>query len=271
MKKALLIQKEILNTSEAAELLNVTSQTIKNYIYSGKLKSLKTPGGHHRIRRSDLEAIGFSLQKNQVGIGNTREDTFVHYNQLLDAYKKTVEILVKALDKRDIIGAGHSVRVADYSGWMADMLNLSPKEKENIMMAALLHDVGKIWIKEDILSKNGKLNPEEIAVMQKHPEIGEKIVKDADCLKPAQSLIRHHHERFDGKGYPDGLRGEKIPMGSRIIALAETYDFLRSDLPFRPAFSPEETVAEIKKVAGFQFDPGLVKLFAENLERRAFH
>lgn len=271
MKKSLLIQKDILNTSEAAELLNVTAQTIKNYIYSGKLKSLKTPGGHHRIRRSDLESIGFSLQKNQAGLGSTGEDMFVHYNQLLDAYKKTVEILIKALDRRDIIGAGHSVRVADYSSWMADILNLPPKERENVMMAALLHDVGKIWIKEDILSKNGKLNSEEIIAMQKHPEMGEEIVKDADCLKPAQSLIRHHHERFDGKGYPDGLRGEKIPIGSRIIFLAETYDFLRTDLPFRPAFSTEETVAELRKVAGSQFDPGLVKIFADNLERRAFH
>jgi HD-GYP domain-containing protein (c-di-GMP phosphodiesterase class II) len=139
------------------------------------------------------------------------------------------------------------------------------------MMAALLHDVGKVWIKEDILSKNGKLTPDEFAIMQKHPEIGEKIIKDADCLRSAQALIRHHHERFDGKGYPDGLRGEKIPMGARIISLAETYDFLRSNLPFRHSFSPEETVAEIKKVSGAQFDPGLVKIFVDNVERRAFH
>jgi excisionase family DNA binding protein len=271
MKKSLLIQKEILNTSEAAELINVTGQTIKNYIYSGKLKSLKTPGGHHRIRRSDLEAMGFSIQKGQISSGLSREDMLAQYNQFLEGYKKTIEILIKALDRRDIVGAGHSVRVADYASWMADMLDLSPKEKENIMMSALLHDVGKVWIKEDILSKNGKLTPDEFAIMQKHPEIGEKIIKDADCLRSAQALIRHHHERFDGKGYPDGLRGEKIPMGARIISLAETYDFLRSNLPFRHSFSPEETVAEIKKVSGAQFDPELATIFVDNVERRAFH
>jgi excisionase family DNA binding protein len=271
MKRSISIQKEILNTSEAAELLNVTAQTIKNYIYAGKLKSLKTPGGHHRIRRSDLESIGFSLSKSQMGSGVTREDMFIQYNQLLEAYKKTIEVLLKALDQRDAIGSGHSARVADYASWMADILNLSLKERENIMMAALLHDVGKIWIKEDILSKNGKLNSEEIAIVQKHPEIGEKIVKEADCLKSVQSLIRHHHERFDGKGYPDGLKGEKIPIGARIISLAETYDFLRANLSFRPSFSPEESVAEIKKFAGSQFDPSLVKVFVENLSRRAFH
>jgi excisionase family DNA binding protein len=271
MKRSPSIQKEILTTREAAELINVTAQTIKNYIYSGKLKSLKTPGGHHRIRRIDLEDLGFSLSRSQVESGIAREDIFVQYNQQLEAYKKTIEVLLKALDRRDAIGSGHSVRVADYSSWMADMLNLSVKERENIMMAALLHDVGKIGIKEEILSKNGKLNSEEIAIIQKHPEIGEKIVKEADCLKPTQALIRHHHERFDGKGYPDGVKGEKIPIGARIISLAETYDFLRSDLPFRPAFSTESSVAEIKRVSGSQFDPALVKVFVENLERRAFH
>ena len=270
MKKASLSQKEILNTGEAAVLMNVTPQTIKNYIYSGKLRSLKTPGGHHRIRRCDLEEIGFSLATNQAVPDFNRGDMVSQYNQLFEAYKKTVEVLLKALDRRDAIASGHSARVADYSFWMADMINLSDKERENIMTAALLHDIGKIEIKEEILSKRGKLTSEETAIIQRHPEIGERIVKDVDCLKTVQALIRHHHERFDGLGYPDGLRGEKIPIGARIISLAETYDFLRSELPFRAAFSPEASLAEIKKVSGTQLDPTLVKVFVDNVGRRAF-
>lgn len=271
IKKRLLIQeKEILTTNEVAELLNVTPQTVKNYIYSGKLKSLKTPGGHHRICRSDLELLGFIPRGKQRDFGGG-EDIISHYNQLLNAYKKTVEVLVKAVERRDIIGAGHSARVADYSGWLADLLSLSQKEREEITMAALLHDVGKIWIKEDILSKSGRLTSEEVAIIKKHPEIGEKIVKNADCLRSTQPLIRYHHERFDGKGYPDGLRGEKIPIGSRIISIAETYDFMRSNLPFRPGFTFEESVEELRKSGGTQLDPELVKLFTDNVERRAFH
>ena len=271
MKRSSTFQKEILTANEAAELLNVTAQTIKNYIYSGKLKSLKTPGGHHRIRRSDLKNFGFLSNNRGFEPQFIEEDMVAQYNQQLEGYKKILEALLKAMDKRDLVGTGHSVRVADYSSWMVDMLGLSPTEKESITMAGMLHDVGKIFIQEDILSKNRELNAEEMALIKRHPEMGEKIVQEAESLRATQTLIRHHHERYDGKGYPDGLKAEEIPIGARIIFLAETYDFLRIDLPFRAAFSLEESVAEIKKVSGFQFDPDLAKVFVENIESKAFH
>lgn len=265
MKKVPLAQKEILKTREAAELLKVTTQTIKNYIYSGKLKALKTPGGHHRIRRSDLKEIGFieDLPGEEGRLG--REELYQIYKDLLGSYISTVKVILRALDSRDVIATGHSQRVAEYSVRMADKLGLSPSEKRNLELAALLHDVGKIGISEYILGKPGKLTDQERFMVKKHPEIGEHILEGVDFLKPTIATIRHHHERFDGKGYPDGLAGNNIPLQARIISTVETYDFLSSDLSYRKALSKQEVFDEMKKASGSQLDPEIVSAFLETV------
>jgi excisionase family DNA binding protein/putative nucleotidyltransferase with HDIG domain len=263
MKKVPLAQKEILKTREAAELLKVTTQTIKNYIYSGKLKALKTPGGHHRIRRSDLKEIGFleDLPGDEGRLG--REELYQIYKDLLNSYVSTIQVILRALDARDAIASGHSQRVAEYSKRVAEKFGFSAAEKRNLELAALLHDVGKIGISEYILGKPGKLTDQELFMVKKHPEIGEHILEDVEFLKPTIDHIRHHHERFDGKGYPDGLSGDDIPLPARIIAATETYDFLTSDLSYRKALPKEQVIEEMKKISGNQLDPEIVNTFLD--------
>ena len=261
MKKVPSTQKEILKTREAAELLKVTTQTIKNYIYSGKLKALKTPGGHHRIRRSDLKEIGFLEDLPGEEGRLSREELYQLYKDLFTSYVSTIRVILKALDSRDAIASGHSQRVAEYSKLLGVKLGLSPTERRNLELASLLHDVGKIGISEYILGKPGKLTDQELFMIKKHPEIGEHIIEVVDFLKPNVSSIRHHHERFDGKGYPDGLAGEDIPLPARIISVAETYDFLTSDLSYRKALSKEHAFEELKRVSGTQLDPEIVSNF----------
>jgi putative nucleotidyltransferase with HDIG domain/excisionase family DNA binding protein len=260
MKKNNLKEKELLSAKEAALALNVTPQTIKNYIYSGRVKSLKTPGGQHRIRRSDLNSLGFTAN-NQEGEGVIHDDLSQLYNQLFQSYLEAIKILFISFDARNGITAGHSIRTADYASSLGAQLRLSEKQLQNLQLAALLHDVGKLEISEDIILKAGKLTNEEFLTIKEHPEIGEKIVDEVTFLKPIKSLIRHHHERFDGKGYPDGVSGEEIELEARILAIADTYDIMRSDVPYRKAQSKDFCIKEIKKGAGTQFDPHIAKVF----------
>jgi excisionase family DNA binding protein len=234
--------KEILNTREAAAFLKVTIQTIKNYIYSGKLKAIKTPGGHHRILKSDLHALGFIIeeyQKKQKDL--TLDQPNESYNHLLDSLVSTVQAFVRALEARDIISSGHSERVAQYSHTVGKSLCMTEKELRELKLAAILHDVGKIGVSENILGKSGRLTEQEYFLVKKHPEIGGGIVAEVRSLEPIVASIRHHHERFDCTGYPDEIGGTDIDLKARIIAVAETYDFLRSDLPFRSAYSVGDT------------------------------
>lgn len=261
MKQVISGQKEILKTREAADLLKVTTQTIKNYIYSGKLKALKTPGGHHRIRRSDLKEIGFLEDLPGEEGRLSREELYQRYQDLLSSYVSTIKVILKALDSRDTIASGHSQRVAEYSKTLGEKFGLSSLEKRHLELAALLHDVGKIGVSEYILGKPGRLTDQELFIIKKHPEIGGHIVEDVEFLKPTVTSILHHHERFDGKGYPDGLAGEAIPLTARIISVTETYDFLTSDLSYRKAFSKDQAFEELRRVSGTQFDPEIVNTF----------
>ena len=265
MKKAPFIQKEILKTREAADLLKVTTQTIKNYIYSGKLKALKTPGGHHRIRRSDLKEIGFleDLPGEEGRLG--REELYQVYKDLLNSYTSTLKVIIKALDSRDAISSGHSQRVADYSKAIADKLGMASAEKRNLELAALLHDVGKIGISEYILGKPGRLTDQELFMVKKHPEIGEQILENVEFLKSTIPPILHHHERYDGKGYPGGLAGDDIPLSAKIISVSETYDYLTSDLSYRNAISKEQAREELKNSSGNQLDPEIVYTFLDTI------
>lgn len=267
---AFLSEEKILTAKEAAELLKVTVQTIKNYIYQGKLKAFKTPGGHHRILESELMSQLETLMRE-----SSREEVLKEEPRIsaeLGGEPQGVEFmavnaLLQILDKRQNFPWSHSKRVADYVSSVAAKLGFSSEKTEKMELAALLHDIGKIEISEDILSKPDKLTEEEFNIIKQHPEIGETIVSEIDYLQETGPLIRSHHERFDGKGYPKGLSGDDIPLGGRIIAIAEIFDGLTSKAPFHEPFSQEEAIDILKKDSGKQLDPQLVETFIEVISK----
>lgn len=182
---------------------------------------------------------------------------------LTELFYKTVKSIAHVLDAKDKYTHGHSLRVTLYSLVIAKQLNLPDKMLEEIETSGLLHDIGKIAIPEEILHKPEKLNNEEYNIIKDHASIGEKLVNKIDRLKIVGACMKAHHERYDGKGYPKGMKGEEIPLYARIIAIADTYDAMTSNRPYRTALSHKEAIDEILKCSGKQFDPKLVKIFVE--------
>lgn len=180
---------------------------------------------------------------------------------LSELFYKTIKSIAFALDAKDKYTHGHSMRVTLYSLALAKQLNLPDELLEEIETAGLLHDIGKIAIPEKILLKPGKLTDEEFDIIKSHPELGEKLVYSINKLKLISNWLKSHHERYDGRGYPEGLVGEQIPISSRIIAIADTYDAMTSSRSYRTALAHEIAIAEVKRCAGTQFDPQLAELF----------
>ncbi|MDO8683999.1 MAG: HD-GYP domain-containing protein [Armatimonadota bacterium] len=180
-----------------------------------------------------------------------------------DVYQQTVNALVAATGERDQHAQGHSERVTAYCMVIAERMGLDEETARNLRYAAGLHDVGKIGISRNILNKLGKLTDEEFEVMRMHSLIAVRILSKVDGLKDALPMIRHHHERYDGAGYPDGLAGEDIPLGARVICVAEAYDILAHDAPWRDAIDPKDALEEIKRCSGTQFDPKVVDALCE--------
>ncbi|WP_027357285.1 HD-GYP domain-containing protein [Desulfofundulus thermocisternus] len=174
-------------------------------------------------------------------------------------YHDAVECLVAALEARDPYSCGHSRRVADMAVDLARLVGLKGRELEMVHIAAHLHDIGKIGIPDQILRKPGRLLPHEYAIIQRHPEIGYNILVKSRQLKRVAVMVLHHHERWDGKGYPRGLKGEAIPLGSRIIALCDAVDAMTSERPYRPPLSWQQCRQEIVAGKAGQFDAVLVE------------
>lgn len=180
---------------------------------------------------------------------------------LSELFYKTIKSIAHALDAKDQYTHGHSMRVTLYSLALAKALNLPEDLLEEIETAGLLHDIGKIAIPEKILLKPGKLTDEEFEVIKTHPELGKRFVDSIKKLSLISNWLKSHHERYDGKGYPDGLVGDQIPISSRIISLADTYDAMTSTRSYRVALSHQQAIGEIKRCSGSQFDPNLAELF----------
>jgi len=255
---------EFLTAKEAAKLLKVTVGTIKNYIYRGELKSFKTPGGQHRISKLNLfEVMGHRIKEAKREPQS--KETLKFSDEFHTDYLAVIRTLLGAIEIIDTYTQGHSARVAKYSLSIAKKLGLLPKEMRNIELSALLHDIGKIAVGSTILGKPGRLNERESFIVRKHVVVGEGIVEQVEFLQGTRSLIRYHHERYDGQGYPDGLSGKEIPLGARIISVAEAYDSITSGCPYRQASPSKDAVKELKKNAGSQFDPVIVGTFVETL------
>ncbi len=176
---------------------------------------------------------------------------------------KTIQSLITALEAKDSYTSGHSVHVARAARRLGGALGLSDSDLFTLELAALLHDIGKIGMPDYILQKKSTLQDAEYITAKKHTIIGSEIVGKIDELKEVASIIRHHHERYDGTGYPDGLSGEVIPKFARILAIADSYETLISNRIYRPPLEVEDALSEIEKNAGTQFDPQLTKLFVE--------
>jgi HD-GYP domain-containing protein (c-di-GMP phosphodiesterase class II) len=174
---------------------------------------------------------------------------------LRHVYQQTISALVTAAGQRDRTAEGHSQRVTRYSVAIGRSMGLSGPQLDDLRYAAGLHDIGKVAISRRIINKLGRLSHDEFEVMKQHSLLSIRILEKIDGLREASNLVKHHHERYDGKGYPDGLAADSIPLGSRIIAVAEAFDILTSDVPWRDALEQEYALREIEACAGTQFDP----------------
>ncbi len=181
--------------------------------------------------------------------------------ELSESYMATVRALAGAVEARDAYTAHHGDRVTAYGIELAAASGLEIADESELECAFLLHDIGKVAIPDGILFKAGTLDADEREVMQRHPVIGEEIISEIAFLEPARPLVRHHHERWDGGGYPDGLAGMEIPLVARVFALADALDALTSDRPYRAAVAIAQARAEIESSDG-QFDPAVLEAFA---------
>jgi HD-GYP domain-containing protein (c-di-GMP phosphodiesterase class II) len=188
--------------------------------------------------------------------------------ELRTAYIETIRALAEAIDAKDAYTRGHSERVAVYSSRISHQMGLQTELIERIYFAGLLHDVGKIGIPDAIIAKPGRLDPEEYESIQRHPEIGARILEPVEFLRSIVPCVRHHHEWFDGSrsGYPDRLAGDHIPLPSRVIVIADTVEAMTSDRPYRKGLPLDAVVRELHKFSGTQFDPVVIDAFLKLLE-----
>jgi putative nucleotidyltransferase with HDIG domain len=186
--------------------------------------------------------------------------------KVAEGYKSTIRALAASIDAKDHYTRGHSQRVTELALSGAGSLNLSPQELEILEYAGILHDIGKIGIPDNILTKPGRLSREEFDVIRQHPGIGANIMEGIAFLEEARKLAWHHHEKYDGTGYPDGLTGNEIPLGARLLAVADAYDSMTSNRSYRDAMSGEDALSELHRCCGTQFCPVAVAAFVSGLD-----
>jgi HD-GYP domain-containing protein (c-di-GMP phosphodiesterase class II) len=209
----------------------------------------------------DLDLFQALADQIAIALDNARL-----YTEMNEMAQKLVEGLSEAIEKRDSYSGGHPQRVLKICMAMSKYLSLTPKEKRELTLAAILHDIGKVGIADHILGKNGVLTVEEMEIIREHPRAGAEIVGQIKQLRPIIPGIKYHHEHYDGSGYPEGLVGEEIPLIARIIAVADTYDAIIHERAYQKGMSRSEAVAEIVENVGTQFDPRMVEAFAQALD-----
>jgi putative nucleotidyltransferase with HDIG domain len=232
------------------------------------------------LKGQPIGALNVTAKKTGSAFGKRDEELLVNvarmgasafanlrlHEQIQEDYLKTITALALILDARDPYTKRHSENVTRYSVAIARRMGFSFAEVEIIRRAALLHDIGKIGIRDDILLKPGKLTSEEFEQIKIHPVKSQEIVESLPFLKEVAVLVRHHHERYDGKGYPDGKTGEEIELGARILAVSDSFDAMTTDRPYRKRFTLEVAKSELVRCQGSQFDPKIVDNFVAILE-----
>jgi response regulator RpfG family c-di-GMP phosphodiesterase len=223
----------------------------------GTLNMLRS-GKSHAFTTGDLQSLSIIASKAASAIENSRL-----YDQLESAYLSTIRALANAVEARDHCTRGHTERVTLIAEVMARHMGWSEEQLKWLTIGATLHDIGKIGVPDCILNKPGPLDAEEFEVMRQHPEMGARMLDGIPFLKPILPYVLHHHERWDGCGYPEGLRGTEIPVEGRLLAIADTVDAVLSNRPYRKANTPEKAVKELVKYKEIQFDPELVDVFVD--------
>jgi len=252
----------LLNTFFMAQLMSILLKEKMLYIWKSNFFSMMI-----NVVLVSLLGIIIAFSYNSYGIGGIllffiplmlARYTFKLYIDMRKNYFDTMNVLVRAIEASDPYTSGHSMRVSAYSEAIAKQLGLPQGKIDLIKSAALLHDIGKIGIDKKILNKDGKLEKEEFDTIKSHPEIGATIISDLSYLSNITEIIRHHHERNDGRGYPDGLDHDKIPLETSILTIADSFDAMTTNRPYRHSLSLETALNEIKINAGTQFNPDIV-------------
>ena len=196
------------------------------------------------------------------------KDFFYSKLQQMNTVTQVVESFLKVIDSKDDYTEGHCERVSKYAGTLCRKAGLKHNQIEKIVNMAKIHDIGKISVPDKILKSSGSLTDKEYGEMKKHSQHGYEILEDLDIFKEDLAIIKHHHERYDGNGYPDGLSGKEIPLGSRILAVCDAYDVMSTGRVYKPALTKKEIIAEFKKYSGKQFDPEFAEMMIELIKEK---
>lgn len=207
-----------------------------------------------------------SLNKNRVEVYYSVLEEIADHIYIDEETGKSLKRFINMINKKDRYTYGHTERVVIYLGWFANYLELNEKDKLNLKLAAYLHDIGKVEIPEEVLNKKEKLTDSEYEMLKKHPTLGVELIKHIKSFEELLPLIKHHHERYDGRGYPDKLSGEDIPYLARVISIADSFDAITSHRPYNVRRGHADAIKELKRCAGSQFDPELVDKFIKMIE-----
>jgi len=214
------------------------------------------------FKKEDLSLFLSLADQVAIALDNSRL-----YQELEEMFFETTDSLADAIEKRDPYTGGHTQRVTQYSLAIAKYLQLKPLERKWLKITSVLHDIGKVGIEDQILRKPERLSPEEFRIIKRHCSMGVEIIEHVRQLRESIPGVKSHHEQLDGKGYPDGLKGDEIPVLARIVAVADTFDAMTTDRPYRKAMEKEAAVKELKRCSGTQFDEKVVDAFFQAYQK----
>lgn len=241
---------------------------IKDALRAGAFDCMTKPLKEGEIEKKLSDLFAQRRKRNIDSVKKRYERELEKNREQLDHIMGIVESMIFALEARDQYTRGHSERVTSFAVKLAEKMNCEPEFVDTIRHASRLHDIGKIGIDDSILKKPSRLSDAEMDIMRGHPNVGENILKPVKYLSHILPIIRHHHERFDGGGYPDGLKSDEIPLAARIISVVDTFDAMRSSRPYRDKMKLDPVLEELERVAGSQLDPLIVQSFLDIIHNK---